>query len=264
MPKRINYDPLPKHAPTAAYPVMVHRRLPPANAVVSWHRHAWGQIACPRQGSLRVSVAGIVWIVPRYRAVWIPPGVEHQIVMLGQVEFHALYVEPRASPLSLKDCAVIDVGPLLRELIHTLADGTMPRGKRWQIATRLLLEEIRAAPVLPLGLALPEDRRLRNLCAAMMEDPGSTKQLVDWAPQVGASARTLARLFQTELQTSFGLWRRQLRLAQAINLMGRGTPLAEVAAEVGYANAPAFSTMFRNALGFPPSRLAHASTAARN
>jgi len=29
--------------------------------------------------------------------------------------------------------------------------------------------------------------------------------------------------------------------------------------EVGYANPPAFSTMFRNALGFPPSHLCHAN-----
>lgn len=235
---------------------MAHLRLPPADSVIHWHRHAWGQLNCPRQGSLRVSVPGKMWIVPRYRAVWIPPGVEHEVVMLGHVEFHAMYVEPTASPLRLDACTVVEVSPLMRELVNALADDAVTQPRR-QLAMHLLVEEIREAPPLPLGLPLPDERRLRALCMAMMEDPGSANTLEDWAPIIGASERTLARLFQTELQTSFGDWRRQLRLARAIDLIGRGVPLADVAAEVGYANAPAFSTMFRNSLGFPPSHLSN-------
>ncbi|TDY49779.1 AraC family transcriptional regulator [Paraburkholderia rhizosphaerae] len=256
MPRqRTAYDPYPKHTPTPREPVRVHLRVPPADGVIRWHRHVWGQLACPRTGSIRVSVPGMMWIVPRYRAVWIPPGIEHEVVMLGEVEFHVMYVEPHAISLPLDACTVIEVSPLMRELVNTLADHAVRQEKRRHAAMTLLVEEIRAAPSLPLGLPLPTERRLRGLCVAMMEDPGSEKTLVDWAPLVGASARTLARLFETELQTSFGLWRRQLRLARAIDLIGRGVPLAEVATQVGYANPPAFTTMFRNALGFPPSYL---------
>lgn len=256
MPRRAPYDPQPRIAPSVGEPVVVHLRLPPADAIVERHRHKWGQLACPRLGSMRVSTPGMVWIVPRHRAVWIPPGIEHQVVMLGKVEFHALYLEPRTSPLPLDACAVIDVSALLRELINALAAHTQAPRRRRQLATRLLLEEIRAAPSLSLGLALPDDRRLRSLCNAMMEDPGSSRTLSEWAPHIGASARTLARLFRSELQSSFGVWRRQLRLACAIDSIGRGVPLTQIAADLGYANAPAFSTMFRHALGFPPSHLA--------
>jgi AraC-like DNA-binding protein len=236
---------------------MVHLRLPPADSVISWHRHTWGQLNCPRMGSIRVSVPGKMWIVPRYRAVWIPPDIPHEVVMLGRVEFHAMYVEPSASPLPLDECTVMEVGPLMRELVNALAGDVITQDRRRQSAMDLLVEEIRAAPSLPLGLPLPAERRLRSLCMAMMDDPGSENTLDDWAPIVGASARTLARLFQTELQTSFGDWRRQLRLARAIDLIGRGVPLTDVATEVGYSNAPAFSTMFRNALGFPPSQISN-------
>lgn len=256
MPPRTVYDSYAKRVPTNAEPVMVHLRLPPADGVIPWHRHTWGQLTCPQHGSIRVSVPGKMWIVPRYRAVWIPPGIEHEVVMLGQVEFHAIYVDPAASPLPRDECAVVEVGPLLRELVNALAEDAITQPRRRKIAMNLLVEEIREAPPLPLGLPLPDERRLRALCMAMMEDPGSANTLEDWAPIVGASERTLARLFQTELQTSFADWRRQLRLARAIDLICRGVPLADVAAEVGYANAPAFSTMFRNSLGFPPSHLA--------
>jgi AraC-like DNA-binding protein len=260
MPGRPAYDPLPKRVPTQTEPVTVHLRLPPTDSVISWHRHAWGQLNCPRLGSIRVSVPGTMWIVPRYRAVWIPPGIEHEVVMQGEVEFHALYVEPAASPLPLDRCAVVEVSPLMRELVNALADDVIAQERRRRMAMGLLVEEIREAPSLPLGLPLPEERRLRALCMAMMEDPASENTLEEWAPIIGASARTLARLFDTELHTSFGVWRRQLRLARAIDLIGRGVPLADVATEVGYANAPAFSTMFRNSLGFPPSQLSTGQT----
>ncbi|WP_260854455.1 helix-turn-helix domain-containing protein [Paraburkholderia sp. BCC1884] len=143
----------------------------------------------------------------------------------------------------------------MRELVHSLADKVDGANKHRQLATQLLIEEIREAHTLPLGLPLPADRRLRALCTAMMEDPGSSRTLDEWAPVVGASKRTLARLFESELQTSFGVWRRQLRLARAIDLIGRSVPIVEVAAQLGYANASAFSTMFRHALGVAPSQL---------
>jgi AraC-like DNA-binding protein len=255
MPRRVAYDPLPKHVPTAAEPVMVHLRAPPTDAVIGWHRHRWGQIVCPLRGSVRVSVPAMAWIVPRSRAVWIPPGIEHEVVMLGKVEFHALYICAEASPLPLDRCAVVEMNPLLHALVDALANDGISALRRRLMAQRLLLEEVGVAAVLPLGLPMPEERRLRTLCTAMMDDPGSARSLADWAPFAGASARTLARLFQAELHTSFAGWRRQLRIARAIELIGRGMPLAEVAAEVGYANAPAFSTMFGHALGFPPSKL---------
>lgn len=263
MPRRAAYDPQPKLVPTRRNPVRAHLRLPPTDSVVEWHRHTWGQLACPRIGSIRVSAPGMMWIVPRSRAVWIPPGIDHQVVMLGQVEFHALYIEPGASPLPSNACAVIEVSDLMRVLTETLAANNPTSSLHRSLATQLLLEEIRQAPTLPLGLPLPAERRLRALCAAMMEEPGSNRTLREWAPLVGASDRTLARLFQSELSTSFAIWRRQLRLARAIDLIGRGMPLNRVADELGYANAPAFSTMFRHALGFPPSQLSGTSGAQR-
>jgi len=51
---------------------------------------------------------------------------------------------------------------------------------------------------------------------------------------------------------SFGAWRQQLRLARALDLIGRGRPLGLVAVELGYASPAAFSAMFKRALGVPP------------
>ena len=78
------------------------------------------------------------------------------------------------------------------------------------------------APV-PLGIALPRDKRLRALCEAVIDDPTRHASLAGWAAEAGASARTVARLFRQELATSFGPWRQQVLLAQGADA-GRAGP----------------------------------------
>lgn len=249
---RTTYQPVPLTEPTAGQPVIVHLRLPPPNAIIRRHRHSWGQVSCPLRGSMRVTAAGTTWVVPTMRAVWIPPDVEHEVVTLGEAALHACYVLPAASPLSLATCSVLEVSPLMRHLMMALTEAASLSERRRHLSAALLIEELRAAPTLWPGLALPTDRRLKALCDALMEQPGSALSLAQWAELTGASERTLARLFRTELRTSFAAWRQQLRLAHAVDLMSRGKPLAHVASETGYANAGAFSTMFRRALGKAP------------
>lgn len=245
------FEPAERRSPSGREPVTVHLRRPPDDAIIESHAHGWAQLTFPVKGAVRVAAARMSWIVPVFRAVWVPPGFAHETVMLGQVRFYVAYVDPANSPLPLDDCRVVEVSGLMRELILRLADCDPD-----PLMSALLLREIRDARPLSLGLPLPEDPRLARLCGALMEDPASSRTLRAWAPRVGASERTLARLFDSELGTSFAAWRQQLRLARAVDLMGRGLPLAEVAAEVGYAAPAAFSTMFKRALGVAPSRFA--------
>jgi len=250
----IRIDPLPRIAPSAKHPLTVNIRNLPANGHIETHRHNWAQLACTLRGAMRIRVGQTTWIVPPTRAVWIPPRVDHEVFLVGEVAVRTVYVDASAAPRALTTCEVIDVSPLMRELIVTL--GNVDHKKqpvRYEALGRALLEEMRTAPTLSFDIALPTDRRLRALCEALLEDPGTALSLQDWAPRVGASARTLARLFQQELGMTFGQWRQRLRLAHAAALVSVGTPLADVAASLGYESASAFSAMFKRALGRPPS-----------
>lgn len=253
MQTRLPFDPVPRRAPTDAEPITVNLRRPPPDVAVPMHRHAWAQLAVPLSGGMRVAAAGMSWVVPAFRAVWIPPHIDHAVVMLGQVELRTVYVAPSAAPLPLDACAVIEVSDLMRALIEALGRGG-DDAVRHGLMIRLLLEEMRRAPPLSLGLPLPADRRLQALCDALIADPGLPLDLAAWAARVGASERTLARLFSRELKMSFAAWRQQLRLARALDLIGRGRALGLVAAELGYASPAAFSAMFKRALGVPPSQ----------
>jgi AraC-like DNA-binding protein len=141
----------------------------------------------------------------------------------------------------------------MREVIEALAvTERKTRSLRYELLTRVLLEEMRAAPSLSLDLRLPGDRRLRALCEALLEQPGASFALEEWAARTGASPRTLARLFQQELSMTFGQWRQRVRLAHAAALVSTGEPLAAVAEKLGYESASAFSAMFKRVLGRSP------------
>ena len=53
--------------------------------------------------------------MPPHRAAWVPAGVRHRLVLSGPATLRTLYLGP-ALPL-LPTCRVLDVPPLLRELI---------------------------------------------------------------------------------------------------------------------------------------------------
>src|SRR5256885_11621924 len=59
----------------------------------------------------------------------------------------------------------------------------------------LLVDELRAAEVLPLHLPLSTDARLRQVCEALMREPADTATAEHWAQRLGVSAKTLQRLF---------------------------------------------------------------------
>jgi AraC-like DNA-binding protein len=176
---------------------------------------------------------------------------------LSEAELRTLYVHDSASTALGQDdgpgwqrCRVMEVSPLLRELVRELAQD---EPSREPLLVPLLIDELRRARPLALGLSLPTDKRLRKLCEALLTAPQQHARLADWAQAVGASERTLARLFESELGTSYRLWREQALLQQALQLAERGKPMAWIATELGYASASAFSAMVRRSVGQSPS-----------
>ena len=104
-----------------------------------------------------------------------------------------------------------------------------------------------------LELPMPRDARLRGLCQALLDAPGDQRPLAAWAKTVNASGRTLARRFQSETGLSFGAWRQQARVLEAMGRLGSGAPVTQVALDLGYESVSAFSAMFRRAAGASPS-----------
>lgn len=263
-------DPL-RFRPTRERPVRAKlRRLAP-DTQIQPHSHAWAQVAISIAGVARITAGRHTYLVPGWRAVWIPPGVEHVVTALEAAELRTLYIHQeldRPGPaVARRDCEpwrgcrVLEVSPLLRELVLQMdvtMDGQAPLGapalEREARLGELVLDELRRAAPLRLGIELPQDRRLRSLCEAVLQDPSRHATLDGWAHETAASPRTVARLFRQQLDTSFGPWRQQVLLAHALRLAAQGRPMGLIAAELGYSSPSAFSAMVRRAVGQPPSR----------
>jgi AraC-like DNA-binding protein len=261
------------YVPTAERPLRAKQRWLSAATEVVPHRHPWAQLAFSTRGVVRLTVDRGSYIVPPSRALWIPPGVEHAVSVVEDTDLRTLYLHqprgrcgpnaPRAEAAVWRQCRVLEVSELLRALVLEMSiapDGDPAAGleraelQRERRIGALVLDELRRARPLPLGVGLPSDKRLRALCQAMLDDPARHAGIAAWARDAGASARTVARLFRSELGMSFGQWRQQALLTRAVTLAARGRPMSHIAAELGYASPSAFSAMVRRAVGAPPSR----------
>lgn len=242
-------------APTPQRPVRSRSRSLAVDAHFEPHHHPWAQLAYCASGVIQVTVADgdteTTFILPPSRAVWIPPGARHAVTMLEATELRTVYLDPTATPQGWQGCRVLVVSGLLRELIHALE--ASPPGARDDALIVLTLSEIARADTQALGVPLPQDKRLRSLCEAVLRAPGKRATLSEWAVDIGASERTVARLFRTELGTSYPQWRQQAILAHALPMLARGTPISRVASASGYASDSAFSAMFKSAMGRSPS-----------
>ena len=261
--------------PTAQRPVRAKVRQLRADTRVMPHSHPWAQVAISTTGVIQLTVDRGTYIVPPSRALWIPPGMEHAVTMVEDAEMRTLYFHQprgRCGPAALgertaphgqaawRQCRVLEASDLLRAVVREMPttpdDGPPPNAAtllRERHLSALLCDELaRAAPV-KLGVDLPHDKRLRQLCEAVLADPTRHTTLEAWAQDTGASQRPGARLFRTELGSTFTQWRQQVILAKAVSLAAGRMPVGQIATELGYSPS-AFSAMVRKSVGQPPAQ----------
>ncbi len=219
------------------------------------HSHPRAQLIFAPKGVMRVTTQKGFWLLPPLRALWVPAGVLHTTVAVSHVDMRTLYVDIQAASGLWPDCQVIEVSSLLRELILSLTAEPMVYGQneRGGKIASLILSELPYAQTIPTQIPWPRDRRLVSVCERIMEEPGRNAALRTWADAVGASERTLIRLFQSELGMNYRQWVQQVRLADAVCRLSVGESIAHIARELGYRSPSAFSYMFRRVMGLAPT-----------
>ncbi len=224
--------------------------------VIPPHRHAWAQLIYASRGVMSVRTDTGAWVVPTHRAVWVPGEVEHAIEMSGEVAMRTLYLAPGLARGVPETCAVVNVSPLLRELIlHAVELGPLDAAEPQHARLiGVILDQLATLPAVPLRVPAPKDPRAQRAAAWLRANPGDGASLEHIARRVGASKRTLERVFRDETGMSFGAWRQQLRLLQALPLLAAGEPVTNVALAVGYDSTSAFIARFRAVLGTTPGR----------
>src|SRR3954447_11934133 len=220
------------------------------------HVHPEDQLVYASRGVMRVRTATGIWVVPPQRAVWIPARIPHSIVKSGAVSMRTIYLRARLVKQLPRVCCVVNVSPLLQQLIvHLCSYQQLSRKSRIQAhLIDVLVDQLEALKSIPLQLPMPFDIRAARVASALQQGLECSISISALCKLAGASRRTIERLFQTETKLSLGRWRQQLRLQHTLELLASGQKIESVAMEAGYSTASAFIAMFKKALGTTPRR----------
>jgi AraC-like DNA-binding protein len=229
------------------------QQLPPRHGFPE-HQHAWNQLAYATSGVLHIAAGSRCFAVSPAQAVWLPQGLAHRVSTQFGATFRSIYIDQASAAALPAHCVVVEVRPLLRELIveiHALAALPAEPAYEQRLAAMLVEQLGRARPV-PFSLPWPNSAALKTICASLYADPADTRGMQDWAGACGMSARTLARKFEHELGMNFRSWQRAMRLFRAMELLGSGRNVTATALELGYGSSAAFIYMFHQATGRSP------------
>lgn len=224
---------------------------------VDMHAHARHQLMFAKKGVTHVVTAQGSWILPPTRAIWISSGTQHSFKTSRPVDVVILYIAPDAPALpDWHGCTVVNVSPLVRELISACAvqnwdDGPQsPAGR----LSHVLLDQLASLTQAPLALPEPVEPRALAVANLLKKDPTDQRTVEELASIVGASGRTIQRRFLAETGMSFSVWRVRQRMIVALEYLAYGDSVGTVASAVGYESSSSFAVAFRQAFGTSPSR----------
>ena len=224
----------------------------PAGHTFDWHTHPDHQLAWAAAGVLTVRTADSAWVLPPTRALWIPAGVRHETLSEGTATMRTGYLKTAGCPIAWTRCTPVAASPLLAELIGYLEGTDIDPGKRSH-AESLLVDLLEPVPTTNIDVRMPTDDRARQVADALARYPADNRTLAEWGRDVGASGRTLARIFLADTGLPFGRWRSLMRLRAATVALAGGERVANVSSLVGYESTSAFVSAFRRETGVTPA-----------
>jgi AraC-like DNA-binding protein len=213
------------------------------------------------RGVLSVHTERGTSIVPANRVAWIPTGFTHYHRAHGHTDMRIVFLPASLARLVPDHPAVFTASGLAREILLSLtgprnygpAARDYDRSARNRLR-RVLVDELHEAPEQPLQLPEPRDDRLQGIARMLHEKPDDNTPLAELGRTIGASARTLSRLFHDELGMTFYEWRTQLRIHRALVLLADGHDTTHVAHACGWSNPSSFIAAFTTIIGTTPGR----------
>lgn len=222
-----------------------------AGHTIERHRHDDHQLVYVSSGVLVVHTAAGSWVAARDRAVWLPAGTWHEHRFYGASRFHTVGFPANKPPLPDPGPTVVAVSALLRELLIACADPTLT-GEEVRRVRAVVRDQLKRSPQQPITLPTPQDPRLTEACAIATDSLDASVTLAELGRRVGASERTLSRLFRDELGMTYPQWRRNLRLLSAAILLCDGASVTTAAHQCGWRTTSSFIEAFRQTMGQTP------------
>ena len=225
------------------------------------HEHKKGQFLYTEGGVVYLNTPEQSYFLPARHYIWIPAGIRHSIhpsspnVIMRNLYFPVYTCDDAF----FMRTAIYPVNDLLMELMmftNRWNGNIQPEEEsRYSIAKafKMLLPEL-SRGALPLALPYPDDARLLKIVEYLDTHVADNISFKHVADHFGISERSLARLFQKELNMSFIQYFTILRMLKGLKLLlDEKLSINEVATKVGYSSLPTFSNTFTKIVGVRPS-----------
>ena len=223
----------------------------PPGVVLLPNEPGWNQLLYTASGAMTITVRTGMWTIPPHRALWLPDRARATVSNRSPVGVRSLYLSISLHALPDTPRAV-SLPRFCRELLlHAVRCCPLDLDEPVDDALlTVLVDQLRRLPDAPLWLSRPIDRRAVDFAAAATEEPGSGSEFL--ARRVGASRRTLERIFRAETGFSLGSWRRRANILGSLDWLAAGGTVTEAAMAVGYSTPSAYVAAFKRELGATP------------
>lgn len=195
-------------------------------------------------------------ILPPQKLLYIPAGLEHRVTFRNVVAYRSIYLN--VGKLDLEDLTlqVRVVSPLLTELIERICwwnweeEYTLPQ----QRILGVFWDEFQEAKRESYTLDIPTDYRLQSYMTAFMMEKKVPPFLHELAQYVGASEKTITRIFKRETKMTYQAWRQQWRVYRAIELLADQESITSISDQLDFSSDSAFIEFFKNHTGTTPTK----------
>ncbi|EKN4605801.1 helix-turn-helix transcriptional regulator [Vibrio parahaemolyticus] len=238
------------------FPVLVKTIDMPKGYIDALHQHTWHQIIFPIKGLLQTQTEHYQHLVPHTSALFVPAGVQHESIALSNTIFVGIYLNPEFGATYEPQVRTIAFTPFLNELLQEIRRQCEGETSHEEVLHLLavLHDQILKSNVQTFQLLLPQDRRLKLIFEQLTDEPALSCSLKEWGEKIGASERTLSRLFAKEFNTSFLLWRQQIRLIYSLSLLDESLSIQAIADLVGYQNDSSYIKAFKAYFDMTPQQ----------
>ncbi|EGR0720651.1 AraC family transcriptional regulator [Vibrio alginolyticus] len=237
-------------------PVLVKTIDMPKGYIDALHQHTWHQIIFPIKGLLQTQTEHYQHLVPHTSALFVPAGVQHESIALSNTIFVGIYLNPEFGATYEPQVRTIALTSFLNELLQEIRRQCEGETSHEEVLHLLavLHDQILKRNVQTFQLLLPQDRRLKLIFERLTDEPALSCSLKEWGEKIGASERTLSRLFAKEFNTSFLLWRQQIRLIYSLSLLDESLSIQAIADLVGYQNDSSYIKAFKAYFDMTPQQ----------
>ena len=244
----------------------VELRLPYFDA--SSEREPGGMLVAIHDGGVQLLGVSGRWTLPSGHMVFIPAERSYRLAANGPVHLTLVKFTGAETVWHHTGCWATAMSPLAVEMCQFAHRWGPDRDPTDRLASRFFDTMGQLFAVwfdnkrkmwTPFGNAPDLERAI-----AFARDHIETASIADTAVAAGMSERTLRRRFQDELGISWREFINEIRMTEAMRLLGRGeSSVTETAYAVGFNSLGAFTVAFSNYTGSTPSAYARSNARAR-